>query len=42
VGVPTLAVSRLPFGSPGTKNHLDVGLAKQCRVYYMRGGGGFP
>ncbi len=25
VGVPTLAISGLPFGSPETKSHLDVG-----------------
>jgi len=25
-----------------TKSHLDVALAKRCRVYYMGEGGGFP
>ncbi len=42
VGVPTLAISRLPFGSPGTKCHLDVGLVKRHKVYYKGEGGGFP
>jgi len=41
-GVPTLGISRLPFGSPGTKCHLDVGLVKRHRVYYKGEGGGFP
>jgi len=30
--VPTLAISGLPFGSPGTKSHLDVGLVERHRV----------
>jgi hypothetical protein len=42
VGVPTLAISRLPFGSPRTKSHSDVGLAERCIIYYMGEGGGFP
>jgi hypothetical protein len=42
VGIPALAISRLPFGSLGTKNHLDEGVAERCRVYYMGEGGGFP
>jgi hypothetical protein len=42
VKVPTLVVSKLPFGSPGTKSHLDMGLAERCKVYYMGEGGGFP
>jgi hypothetical protein len=42
VGVPTLAISRLPFGSPRTKSHLDEGATERCRVYYMGEGGGFP
>ncbi len=42
MGVLALAVSGLPFGSPGTKNHLDVALADRYRVYYMGEGGGFP
>jgi hypothetical protein len=41
-GVPTLAVSGLPFGTPRTKSHLDVAFANRCRVYYMGEGGGFP
>jgi hypothetical protein len=41
VGVPTLAISGLPFGSPRIKIHLDEGLAKRWRVYYMGEGGGF-
>jgi hypothetical protein len=31
--VLTLVISRLPFGNPETKNHLDVGLMKRHRVY---------
>jgi hypothetical protein len=42
MGVLTLVILGLPFGSPGTKNHLDVGLAKRCKIYYMEEGGGFP
>jgi len=42
VGVPTLAISRLPFGSPRTKCHLDVGLVERYIVYYKGEGGGFP
>jgi len=42
VGVSTLAISRLPFGSLRTKSHLDVGLMNRHRVYYKREGGGFP
>jgi hypothetical protein len=37
-----MAVSGLLFGSPRTKNHLDVALAERCKVYYMGEGGGFP
>ncbi len=40
--VPTLAILGFPFGSPGTKNHLDVGLVKRCTIYYKGEGGGFP
>jgi len=40
--VPTLAISGLPLGSPGTKCHLDVGLMEKRRVYYKGEGGGFP
>ncbi len=41
-GVPTLAISGLPLGSPETKCHLDVGLVDGNRVYYKGEGGGFP
>jgi len=41
-GVPTLAISGLSLGSPGTKCHLDVGLVESHRVYYKGEGGGFP
>jgi hypothetical protein len=34
VGVPFVAISGLPLGSPGTKNHLDVAAVERCRVYY--------
>jgi len=40
--IPTLGISKLPFGSPGTKCHLDVGLMKRHIVYYKGEGGGFP
>jgi hypothetical protein len=33
-GVPTLGISGLPFGSLGTKCHLDVGLMERHKVYY--------
>jgi len=36
-GVPTLRISRLPFGSPRTKCHLDVGLVERHIVYYKGG-----
>jgi hypothetical protein len=42
VGVPNLAISKLPFGSFGTKCHLDVGLVERHIVYYKGEGGGFP
>jgi hypothetical protein len=41
-GVPTLGKSRLPFGSPETKCHLDVGLVERHIVYYKGEGRGFP
>ncbi len=41
-GVPTLAILRLPLGSPGTKCHLDVGLVERHRVYYKGEGDSFP
>ncbi len=42
VGVPSLGISGLPLGSPGTKCHLDVSLVERHKVYYKREGGGFP
>jgi len=42
MGVPTLGISGLPFGSPGTKCHLDVGLVKRHKIYYKREGDGSP
>jgi hypothetical protein len=40
-GVPTWAISGLPFGSPMTKSHLDEGPVARCKVYYKGEGGGF-
>jgi hypothetical protein len=40
-GVPKLGISGLPFGSVGTKSHLDVAPAERCIVYYKGEGGGF-
>jgi hypothetical protein len=37
-----MGISRLPFGSPDTKCHLDVGSMATYRVYYKGEGGGFP
>jgi len=42
VEVLTLTISGLPFGRPGTKNHLDVGLVERHIVDYKGEGGGFP
>jgi hypothetical protein len=42
MGNPTLAISGLPFESPETKCHLDVGLMERHKVYYKGEGGGFP
>ncbi len=42
VGVPTLAISRLPLGSPGTKSSLDVGSMERHKVYYKGEGDDFP
>jgi len=42
MGIPTLAISGLSFGSLGTKCHLDVGLMERHRVYYKGEDGGFP
>ncbi len=39
--VPTLGISGLPFGSPETKCHLDVGLMEKHKVYYKGESGGF-
>jgi hypothetical protein len=41
-GIQIETISGLLLGSPGTKNHLDVGAAKRHRKYYMGEGGGFP
>jgi hypothetical protein len=41
-GVQIRTVSRLHFGSPGKKNHLDASAVESCREYYMGEGGGFP
>jgi hypothetical protein len=42
LGLRHLGISGLPFGSPKTKCHLDVGLVERHRVYYKGEGGGFP
>jgi hypothetical protein len=42
VRVPTLGISRLRFGNPGAKCHLDVGLVERHKVYYKGEGGDFP
>jgi hypothetical protein len=42
VKVLTLAISGLPFGSPGIKCHFDVGFMERHKVYYKGEGGGFP
>jgi hypothetical protein len=36
-----LVVSGFLFGSPGTKNHLGVGVTERHKEYYMGEGGGF-
>jgi hypothetical protein len=41
-GSPNLGNFGTPFGSLGTKCHLDVGLMERHRVYYKGEGGGFP
>jgi hypothetical protein len=41
-GVPTLGISRLPFGNPRIKCHLDVGPMANHRIYYKGESGGFP
>jgi hypothetical protein len=40
--VPTLGISGVPFGRPGTKCHLDAGLVTNHKVYYKGESGGFP
>jgi len=40
--VLTLAILKLPFESPRTQCHLDVGLMERYRVHYKGEGGGFP
>ncbi len=42
MGVLALVILGLPFGSLGTKSHLDEGAVERCRVYYMGEGDGFP
>jgi hypothetical protein len=42
VRILTLAILGLPFGNPGTKYHLDVGLMERHIVYYEGEGGNFP
>jgi hypothetical protein len=41
VGVQIRTILEFLFGSPGIKNHLDVGVMERCREYYMGEGGGF-
>jgi hypothetical protein len=41
MGVPILEILGLPFGSPGVKCHLDVGLVERHKIYYEKEGGGF-
>ncbi len=41
LGVQIGTVLGLLFGSPGTKNHSDVGAVERRREYYMEEGGGF-
>jgi hypothetical protein len=31
---PIVGISKLPLGSPGTKNHFDVTPVESCKVYY--------
>jgi hypothetical protein len=40
--VLTWRISGLPFGSPGTKCHLNVVPVERRKVYYKGEGGGFP
>jgi hypothetical protein len=41
-GVQIRTISKLHFGSPRKKSHLDASAAESCREYYMGAGGGFP
>ncbi len=41
-GVLTVGISGLPFGSPGTKSHLDVAPVESFKVYDKGEGDGFP
>ncbi len=41
-GVAFVGISRLPFGSPRTKNHLDVAPMERHIVYYKGESDGFP
>ncbi len=41
-GAASLKISGLPFGTPGTKCHLDVALVERHNVYNKGEGGGFP
>jgi hypothetical protein len=40
--VPVVAISGLPLGSLGTKNHFDVAPVERHKIYYKGEGGGFP
>jgi hypothetical protein len=42
VEVPVVGISRFPFGSLRTKNHLDVAPVERRKVCYKGEGGGFP
>jgi hypothetical protein len=37
-----MGISKLLFGNPGTKSHLDVASMERCKVYYKGKGSGFP
>ncbi len=41
-GIPTVIIHGLPFGSLGTKCHLDVAPVERRKEYYKRKGGDFP
>jgi hypothetical protein len=40
--VPTMGISGLTLGSPGTKSHSDVAPVERHIGYYKWEGGGFP